>query len=72
MGTTESVDRSSYRLMPDERDDFNRLSNIARERLSSERFNAAWNEGRTLTFDQAAEDAVSILEAALYILSPSQ
>jgi predicted ATPase/DNA-binding XRE family transcriptional regulator len=72
MGATESVDRSSYRLMPDERDDFNRLSKLARERLSSERFNAAWNEGRTLTFEQAAEDAVSILEAALHILSPSQ
>jgi predicted ATPase len=72
MGATESVDKSSYRLMPDERDDFNRLSTIARERLSSDRFNAAWNEGRTLTFEQAAEDAVSILEAALHILSPSQ
>jgi tetratricopeptide (TPR) repeat protein len=67
LGTSNTLDEAAQPLWPIERGDFNRLFEATRVCLELERFDAAWNEGRTLTFEQTAEDAVSILEAALHI-----
>ena len=45
LGATEAVDKTSYRLLPDERDDYNRLADAARADLGSARFDAAWTRG---------------------------
>jgi predicted ATPase/DNA-binding XRE family transcriptional regulator len=65
LGATKAVDEATYRLMPDERDDYNRLADAARVRLGADAFDSAWSQGRTLAFDQAAEQAASILETVL-------
>jgi tetratricopeptide (TPR) repeat protein len=71
LGATQMVDETTLRLFPSERQDFSHLVDAARARLSASRFDAAWAEGRELAFDQVAEEAVSIFEATLHILSPS-
>jgi predicted ATPase/DNA-binding XRE family transcriptional regulator len=62
IGVAKAGDASSYRLMLDEQDTLSRLTLADRARLGEESFDAAWNEGRTLTFQQATEEAISILE----------
>lgn len=62
IGVAKAGDATSYRLMLDEQDTLSRLTLAGRARLGEESFDAAWNEGRTLTFEQATEEAISILE----------
>jgi predicted ATPase/DNA-binding XRE family transcriptional regulator len=63
LGATEAVSETVYRLLPIERNDYNRLVDVARAGIGSARFDAAWTEGRSFAFEQAAEEAISILEA---------
>ncbi|MFZ2360066.1 MAG: helix-turn-helix domain-containing protein [Anaerolineae bacterium] len=65
LGTIEVVDHTVYPLYPFERDDCNRLADAARIHLGTERFNSAWAEGKDCPFEQATEEAILTLEAAL-------
>jgi tetratricopeptide (TPR) repeat protein len=65
LGAIHLVDETVQRLFPIQRNDFSHLADAARVRLGATRFDDAWAAGRELAFDQAAEQAVSILETLL-------
>jgi len=61
------VNETGTRLLPIERSDYNRLADSARASLGAAIFDAAWAQGRALTFEPAAEEAVARLQAALQL-----
>ncbi|MFZ1463946.1 MAG: hypothetical protein WAV60_07830, partial [Anaerolineae bacterium] len=63
LGATETVNEAGTRLLPIERDDYNRLAETVRTHLGETRFDAAWAQGRAAPFEITVGDAVSILEA---------
>jgi len=67
LGATEMVNEAGARLLPIERSDFNRLADSARASLGAAAFDVAWAQGRALTFELAAEEAVARLQAALQL-----
>lgn len=71
LGATETVNQAGTRLLPIERDDYNHLADSARASLGPAAFEAAWAQGRALTFELAAEEAIAHLEAALRVQSRS-
>ena len=66
LGVTETVNETGTRLLPIERSDYNRLADSARASLGAAAFDIAWAQGRALTFEPAAEEAVARLEAVLH------
>ena len=67
LAATETVNETGTRLLPIERGDYNRLADSARASLDPAAFEAAWAQGRALTFELAAEEAIAHLEAALQV-----
>ena len=63
LGAVDAMDVRDYRLLPVEHDDYHRLADAARAHLGKALFEAAWEQGREQGFVQAAEEAISILEA---------
>ena len=67
LGTAEAVDKTAYRLMPDDRNEYDRLAEITRARLGTTSFNTARTKGRQRSFEQVVEEAVSVLEEVLRV-----
>ncbi|MFZ2422885.1 MAG: tetratricopeptide repeat protein, partial [Anaerolineae bacterium] len=67
LGATDAVDQEDRRLHPFERDDYNRLADVARASLGAAAFDVAWAQGRAASFEAAVEETVSILEATLAV-----
>jgi hypothetical protein len=67
LGATEMVNEAGARLLPIERINYNRLADSARASLGAAAFDVAWAQGRALTFEPAAEEAVARLQAALQL-----
>ncbi len=66
MRTTETVvDTTGYRLFPDDRENSNRLAEVARANLGTVRFDAAWVLGQGQGFELAVEEAISLLDEVL-------
>ncbi|MFZ1404437.1 MAG: hypothetical protein WAW03_15180, partial [Anaerolineae bacterium] len=67
LSATEAADIETNRMWPIYQNDCARLVSEVQSKLSAERFDAAWAEGRVAPFEQVVEEAVSILEATLAV-----
>jgi tetratricopeptide (TPR) repeat protein len=66
LGAIQRVDQTVQRLFPIQWDDFYQLAGASNARLGATLFDVTCAEGRVRAFDQVADEAIAVLEAALH------
>lgn len=65
LGVAEAMDETNYRLLPLDRQHYNRLTELSRAILGGARFDAACEEGRDVPIEQVNQETVAALEAIM-------